>query len=134
MSAVLADSSFLVALLHDRDQWHAAARTSGAAALKKTPWRTHTLALGEVVAVLGPRVGGKAVRDAYEALRDTMDVWEPTVADMDAAMPDVVRHDGKLSLSDALFVLDGRRRGENEILSFDSGFDATALRRLPSKT
>lgn len=131
--AMLADSSFLVALLHERDQWHAAARASAASFLVKAPWRTHTLAIGEVVAVLGLRVGGKGVRDAYEALRDTMDMWEPTVADMDAAMLDVMRHDGMLSLSDALFVLDGRRRGDHDILSFDRGFDATTLRRLPQK-
>lgn len=128
---MLVDASFLVALANDKDQWHDAAARAAPAARAAAPWRTHALALGEVVAVLGPRVGGRATRDVYEAIRDTVEVALPTLEDLDAAMAHVLRHDGGLSLSDALFVVFAARAGDDRILSFDSGFDQAGLRRIP---
>jgi len=126
------DASFLVALLDERDQWHEAAKRTAPRLMRKQPWRTHALALGEVIAVIGSRAGGRAARDAYDTIRDTMDIWVPTLADLDAAMPHVVRFDGALSLSDALFVQSGAGEDDAAILSFDSDFDKAGLRRLPS--
>jgi predicted nucleic acid-binding protein len=126
------DASFLVALLDARDQWHKAAKRAAPRLMRKRPWRTHGLALGEVVAVIGARAGGRAARDAYDCIRDTMDVWIPALADLDAAMRHVARFDGALSLSDALFVQAMAQEGDAAILSFDSDFDKAGLRRLPS--
>lgn len=130
---VFVDASFLVALLHERDQHHVEAKAFAPSVARQAPWRTHALALGEVVAVLGPRTGGKKARDAYEGIRDTMDVRVPTLQDLDDAMVHVLRHDGKLSLSDGLFVLYARRDGDRKILSFDADFDKAGLDRFPAK-
>jgi predicted nucleic acid-binding protein len=126
------DSSFLVALLDTRDRWHPVARRAAPPLLKQRPWRTHTLAMGEVLAVIGSRSGGHAARDAYDAVRDTVDTWAPSLADLDAAMPYVVRFNGALSLSDALFISRMEREEDPTILSFDRDFDKAGLRRLPS--
>lgn len=126
-----ADASFLVALLDEEDQWHARARAAAPALMKLRPWRTHALALGEVVAIVGSRRGGKPARSAYEMIRDTMEVRTPTLADLDDAMVHVLRHDGDLSLSDALFLAYAARDDEGAILTFDAGFDRTGLTRLP---
>ncbi|HEX9708680.1 MAG TPA: PIN domain-containing protein [Candidatus Thermoplasmatota archaeon] len=128
------DASFFVALMDARDLWHEAARRAAPRLMRKSPWRTHTLALGEVIAVIGSRAGGRAARDAYDAIRDTTDVWAPTVAELDAAMPLVVRFDGSLSLSDALFVHAMEGEPHATILSFDDDFDKAGVRRLPSPT
>jgi predicted nucleic acid-binding protein len=127
----LVDASFLIALLDPADPWHPAARKAAPAAMKLKPWRTHALALGEVVAVLGSRRGGKAARAAYESIRDTNEILMPAAGDLDAAMRHVLHHDGRLSLSDALFVHYARRHGDETILSFDADFDKAGLRRLP---
>lgn len=126
------DASFLVALLEENDQWHDAAKRAAPRLMRLRPWRTHVLALGEVIAVIGSRAGGKSARDAYDGIRDTVEVWAPAVAELDAAMPIVVRFDGSLSLSDALFVNAARDEADAAILSFDADFDKTGLRRLPS--
>jgi predicted nucleic acid-binding protein len=125
------DGSFLVALLDERDHWHEAAKRTAPQFMRKRPWRTHALALGEVIAVIGSRAGGRAARDAYDSIRDTVDIWIPTLAELDAAMPHVVRFDGALSLSDALFVESMAGDHTASILSFDSDFDKAGLRRLP---
>jgi predicted nucleic acid-binding protein len=126
------DASFLVATLDERDQWHEAAKRAAPRLMRLRPWRTHALALGEVIAVIGSRAGGRAARDAYDSIRDTVDVWVPTLADLDAAMPHVVRFGGALSLSDALFVQSMANDQDASILSFDSDFDKAGLRRLPT--
>lgn len=127
-----ADASFLVALMDQGDQWHPRAQNAAPSLMRAVPWRTHALALGEVVAVIGSRRGGKAARMAYEMVRDTTELTMPTLSDLDEAMAHVVRHDGALSLSDALFVHYAARHDDATILSFDADFDKTGLRRLPS--
>ncbi len=127
-----ADASFLVALMDEADQWHRRAQQAAPSLMRTVPWRTHALALGEVVAVVGSRRGGKAARTAYEMVRDTTELTMPTVSDLDEAMVHVVRADGALSLSDALFVHYAARHEDATILSFDSDFDQTRLMRLPA--
>lgn len=129
---LLADASFLVALLDPADQWRMKAALAAPQYAKRAPWRTHNLALGEVVAVIGSRRGGKDARRAYEMVRDTLDVVVPSLQEMDEAMAIVVQSDGALSLSDALLVLWAREGGAKAaILSFDSGFDTAGVKRLP---
>ncbi|MGQ0535626.1 MAG: type II toxin-antitoxin system VapC family toxin [Methanobacteriota archaeon] len=125
------DASFLVALMDEEDQWHEAARQAAPALAKQAPWKTHALALGEVVAVLGSRRGGKVARQAYEMVRDTGVVALPTLDDLDASMVHVVRHDGRLSLSDGLFIHYASPERHAAILSFDGDFDSAGLNRLP---
>lgn len=125
------DASFLVALLDRSDQWHEAAKRTASKLKRQRPWSTHALALGEVIAVIGSRAGGRAARDAYDVIRDTMEIAVPTLADLDASMPYVVRFDGALSLSDALFVRSMAQQDDASILSFDSDFDKAKVRRLP---
>jgi predicted nucleic acid-binding protein len=127
------DASYIVALMDRRDRWHEAARRAHPRLVRVQPWRTHTMALCEVVAVIGSRAGGRAAREAYDAVRDTMDVWAPAVADLDAAMAHVVRFDGALTLSDALFVQAMAGEQDAAILSFDDDFDKAGVRRLPGR-
>lgn len=128
------DASFLIAMADRRDQWHEAAERASPALLKNRPWVTHALALGEAVAIVGGRCGGKEAKALYDVVRDTMQIVTPTLDDMDASMPHVLRHDGALSLSDALFLHymgDGKHGKKPVILSFDSDFDKAGVKRMP---
>jgi predicted nucleic acid-binding protein len=96
-------------------------------------WRTHSLALGEVAAVIGSRRGGKLARDAYQRIRDTIEVEVPTLAQMDLAMRQVVRSNGQLSLADGLFANQVTAADDAAVLSFDMDFDRFGIRRLPER-
>lgn len=126
------DASFLVALMDDRDQWHEKARNAAPRLMRHRPWRTHALVLGEVIAVIGSRAGGRSARDAYESMRDTLEIDLPSWEDLDAAMPLVVQFDGALSLSNALLVREAHQENDAAIVSFDSDFDKAGVRRLPA--
>lgn len=128
--AVFADTTFFVALMDEDDRWHEAAKALLRFAEKRTPLHVHALAVGEVVAVVGSHQGGKAAREAYTMLKDTTHVHVPTVEDLDAAMEHVLRYDGTLSLSDALYLHLMAREGARQIISFDRDFDGKGVERV----
>lgn len=130
MGPLFADASFFVALLNERDQWNLKATALLPMARARAPLRVHAIGVAEVIAVVGSAGGGKAARIAYEAIRDTASIHVPTLEEMDAAMELVVRYDGTLSLSDALFLLLMHREDATEILSFDRGFDGKGVQRI----
>lgn len=131
--ATYADASYFIALVDPQDQWHRRAVDLLAHAKKRAPVRIHALALGEVVAVLGSRRGGKAAFDVYWALRDTTELHLPTAEELDASMQLVLRYGGRLSLSDCLFLYLMNQDVNSEILSFDAGFDGKGVRRLAGR-
>lgn len=127
---VFADTTFFVALMDDEDRWHAAAKALLPYAQKRLPLHVHALAVGEVVAIVGSHHGGKAARQAYAMLKDTTTIHAPSVDDLDAAMEHVLRYDGTLSLSDALYLHLMAREGASHILSFDADFDGKGVERV----
>lgn len=125
-----ADASYYVALMDPKDRFHEDAVALLAYADSRSPLHIHALALGEVIAVIGSSKGGKAARQAYLGIRDTATILAPVVEDLDEAMSHVVRYDGELSLSEALFLHCMAREEGSEILSFDAGFDRPGVRRI----
>lgn len=127
---LFADASFFIALAKASDRHHQAALTIAKRASRR-PIATHSLALGEVVALVGTHLGGRRARDVYDTIRDGTDVFIPTLEEMDESMSIVLRHDGRLSLSDALFVL-AAKGPEDAIVSFDVDFDRAGVKRISS--
>lgn len=127
---IFVDASYLVAAWDPRDPWHDQAIQLRTNVDDHRPLHIHALAVGEVIASLGPRLGGTLVRQAYESMMDDMVVHYPMAGDLDEAMELVVRHDGSLSLSDAYAVRTVEHEGLHGIVSFDDDFDATGVERL----
>lgn len=127
---VFADTTFFVALMDDQDQWHAQALALLDYAEKRMPLHVHALAVGEVIAIIGTHRGGKPAREAYAMLKDTTQIHTPTLDDLDAAMEHVLRYDGTLSLSDALYLHFMNRDGAQQIISFDDDFDGKGVERI----
>lgn len=118
-----------MALAREEDRWHATAVKLRERLARARSKATHALALGEAVAVIGSAAGGKAAQRVYSAIHDTMEVRLPTHDDLDHAMAFVLRFDGKLSLSDALFL--HYMQGNDVIVSFDADFDRAGVVRVP---
>lgn len=124
-----ADSGYLIGLLDPKDPWHADANTVHAKLSSKNTLHIHPLAIAEVTNRIAKTVGVASAEAAYTMIRDDLETHFPDAQDLDDAMDLVVRYDGDLSLSDALFV---HLMGSKDIvLSFDQGFDGK-VRRLPS--
>lgn len=122
------DASYLVALGHSRDQWHDAAVVISRRLARTRDIQIHVLALGETIALVGRLLGGRAARVMYDAVLDQAALRIPTAEELDAAMQLVVKHDGKLSLSDALFV--HYMKAGDAIASFDADFDRAGVKRI----
>jgi len=125
---LFADASYFIALAKRDDKDHAAALGIARRAHRHRII-THSLALGEIVALVGPHLGGRRAREVYDAIRDSAEVMVPTLDEMDEAMSIVLRHDGRLSLSDALLVLAAKPNGD-AVLSFDADFDRAGVKRV----
>ncbi|MFA5860806.1 MAG: type II toxin-antitoxin system VapC family toxin [Candidatus Thermoplasmatota archaeon] len=128
--SVFADTTFFVALMDEDDQWHEQAQALLAFAEKWSPLQVHALAVGEVIAIIGSHKGGKAARQAYAMLKDTVQIHVPTIDDLDAAMEHVLRYDGTLSLSDALYLHMMKLAEAKQIISFDDDFDGKCIERI----
>ena len=125
-----ADTTYLVALMDDEDQWHPKALALLDWAEKRAPLHVHALTVGETIAIVGSHMGGKVARDAYVMLKDTTIIHLPTMEDLDASMDLVLKYDGTLSLSDALSLHLMRAQDGSEILSFDKDFDGKGVARV----
>lgn len=127
--ALFADASFFVAVANPKDRWHRDAAALARQLTGHAPLRTHALAVGEVVALVGAARGGKVAQRAFVGIRDTCSIHLPSLEDLDGSMEWVLRSDGALSLSDSLF-LRLMSPGRDEILSFDADFDGKGVRRI----
>ena len=127
---IFADPTFFVALMDEDDRWHDEAKALLGFAEKRMPLHVHALAMGEVIAILGSHHGGKAARNAYAMLKDTTFIHAPAVEDLDEAMDHVLRYDGTLSLSDALYLHLMAREDAKHIISFDEDFDGKGVERV----
>jgi predicted nucleic acid-binding protein len=119
---IFVDSSFFVAVVDRKDQWHPAAR----ALLPVLDGETiiiSDLIIAESVTIIGRRSGGKAGEKLYHYFADNCD---PVFIDekiLKGGMAVFLRYDGTLSVSDAVSVFIMERENVSRILSFDSDFD-----------
>lgn len=125
MATVWLDASYFIALINKRDKNHPAALKI-LARLKRHKRRTHLLVVGEVTAVVGSALGGKAAYSAMRGILDDCDVAYPNRDETIAAGEVVLRYDGKLSLSDALLLGYATHAEEGPIASFDRDFAGKA--------
>ena len=119
---ILVDSSFFIALVDRRDQWHAAAK-SLLPVLASETILISDLIVAESITIIGRRSGGKAGEQLYHYFMDNCDLVVTDEKMLNGGMQVFLRFDGTLSVSDAVSVFIMKKRSIDRICSFDSDFD-----------
>ena len=119
---ILVDSSFFIALVDRKDQWHAQAKNHLPSLAGETIIISD-LILAEAVTIIGRRSGGKAGELLYHYFIDNCEIVFADEQILKRGMEVFLRYDGTLSVSDAVSVAVMEMKKINRILSFDSDFD-----------
>lgn len=119
---IFVDSSFFIALVDRKDQWHPAAKAL-LPGLADEPLLISDLIIAESVTIIGRRSGGKAGEQLYHYFMDNCDLVVTDEKILNGSMPVFLRYDGTLSVSDAVSVFIMKKKNIDRIISFDSDFD-----------
>ncbi len=118
---IFADSSYFIAIVREKDQWHDAA-------LKLTGKINESLLISdliisECITLVGSLEGGKAGKLLYEYFIDNCKIYFMDGETLTRSVDTFLKYDGTLSLADAASVEIMRLHKVKNILSFDSDFD-----------
>lgn len=116
------DSSFLIAVFIEKDQWHSNARKIAEKIIdsKKV---TSDLVIAETMATMGALKGGKIAKKTYDYIKDNYIIHITDMDDINSSMNILLKYDGVLSLADSASIHIMKEMKINEIVSFDSDFD-----------
>jgi predicted nucleic acid-binding protein len=114
---IFVDSSFFIALVDRRDQWHPAAKALLPVLADETIIISD-LIIAESVTITGRRSGGKAGEHLYHYFMDNCDLVVTDEKILKGGMVVFLRYDGTLSVSDAVSVFIMERKNIDRILSF----------------
>lgn len=119
---ILVDSSFFIALVDRKDQWHSAAKEVLPILADETILISD-LIIAESVSIIGRRSGGKAGEQLYHYFIDNCELVFIDDKILKGSMSVFLHYDGTLSVSDAASVFIMKGKNIERILSFDSDFD-----------
>ncbi len=119
---IFGDSSFFIALVDRKDQWHRAAKALLPVLADET-FLISDLIIAESVTIIGRRSGGKAGEQLYHYFMDNCERVGTDEKMLNGSMQVFLRYDGTLSVSDSLSVFIMKREKINRIISFDADFD-----------
>jgi len=122
---IFVDSSFFIALVDRKDQWHPAAKVLLPVLADETIIISD-LIIVESVTITGRRSGGKAGEHLYNYFMDNCDLVVTDEKILKGGMSVFLRYDGTLSVSDAVSVFIMEKKNIDRILSFDADFDKVA--------
>jgi len=122
---IFVDSSFFIALVDRKDQWHPAAKAVLPVLTDETIIISD-LIIAESVTIIGRRSGGKAGEQLYHYFIDNCDLVFIDEKILKGSMSVFLRYDGTLSVSDSASVFIMMEKNIDRILSFDSDFDKVA--------
>jgi len=122
---IFVDSSFFIALVDRKDQWHPAAKAVLPVLTDETIIISD-LIITESITIIGRRSGGKAGEQLYHYFIDNCEVIFTDEKILEGSMTVFLRYDGTLSVSDSASVFIMMKKNIDRILSFDSDFDKVA--------
>jgi len=122
---IFVDSSFFIALVDRKDQWHPAAKAVLPVLTDETIIISD-LIITESITIIGRRSGGKAGEQLYHYFIDNCDLVFIDEKILKGSMSVFLRYDGTLSVSDSASVFIMMEKNIDRILSFDSDFDKVA--------
>ena len=119
---IFADSSFFIALLNKKDQWHEDI-PKVLPQIDNVKKITSILVLSETVTLVGSLSGGKAGVLIYEYIIDNYEVIYMNKTLSNNSMEKFIQYDGTLSLADCVSLEIMEIYQVNSIVSFDSDFE-----------
>jgi predicted nucleic acid-binding protein len=122
---IFVDSSFFVALVDRKDQWHPAAKAVLPVLADETIIISDMI-IAESVTIIGRRSGGKTGEQLYHYFMDNCDLVIMDEKILKGSMSVFLHYDGTLSVADAASVFIMKKKNIDRILSFDTDFDKVA--------
>ena len=119
---IFVDSSFFVALVDSKDQWHKKAKDL-LPVLADDNILISDLIIVESVSIIGKRSGGKAGEQLFNYFTDNCHIVHLDEKILKGGMFEFLKYDGTLSVPDAVSVFIMKIKHLDKIVSFDSDFD-----------
>lgn len=119
---IFVDSSYFIAIVDKRDQWHKKALKLSNN-FKNKSVVVSSFIISEVITEIGKRSGGKAGYNLYNYFEDSCDIVHIDKDRLAESMEVFLKYDGTLSLADASSIVVMDMLEIKEIVSFDSDFD-----------
>ena len=119
---IFVDSSYFIAIVDKKDQWHKKALKLSDHLTNKTVV-VSSFIISEVITEIGKRSGGKAGYNLYNYFEDSCDIVHIDKDLLAESMEVFLKYDGTLSLADASSIVVMDMLKIKEIMSFDSDFD-----------
>ena len=118
---IFVDSSYIIALVVEKDQWHEKAVKNIKKLEGKEKITTEAMII-ESINLIGKCNGGKVGKKIFQYIQDNYKIYTPQKI-LKRAMEEFVKYDGTLSLADCTAIITIRDLGINQIISFDGDFD-----------
>lgn len=120
---IYVDSSFFIALINEKDNIKHERAVELFPQFDKENKITSVLMLSEIITYLNSRMDTKKVKEFYDIVIDTVQIYYPNALEINENMACVKKYNGSASFADcyALYIMN--KLGIEEIYSFDSDFD-----------
>ena len=119
---IFVDSSYFIAIVDKKDQWHKKALKLSDY-FKNKSVVVSSFIISEVITEIGKRSGGKVGYNLYNYFEDSCDIVHIDKDLLAESMEVFLKYDGTLSLADASSIVVMDMLIIKEIVSFDSDFD-----------
>lgn len=117
------DSSYLIALMNQKDYKKHERAVELYPQIDKEDKITTVFMLSETITYLNSRIDTKKVRDFYEIILDTIQIYYPNSMEVDENMHCVIKYNASASFADCYAAYVMNKLNITEIYSFDSDFD-----------
>jgi predicted nucleic acid-binding protein len=118
---IFIDSSYIIALIVESDQWHDDALRLMDVVSKSEKIITHAMII-ETINLIGKCMGGKIGEKIFNYICDNYRIYEKTDL-LSRSMIEFLKYDGKISLADSTALITMQDFKIHEIVSFDKDFD-----------
>lgn len=118
---ILIYSSFIIAIINNKDQWNERAITLYSNIIKENKIMP-LLMMSESITSINSRLGVKNTIELYKTLEKEFNIYYPTKKDIAKSM-EILSKYNNLSLADSLAVHIMKKEDITDIYSFDSDFD-----------
>lgn len=117
------DSSFFVAFVDKKDDWHNDAVRIKNSERSKQKFVVSNFIISEALTIIGKRMDGRIANELFRYFIDNCVIIYANEEEFLEAIPVFLEHNGRISIPDAISIVLMMKNDIKEIISFDSDFD-----------